>query len=214
MSKLSLYVDSNYFSPYAMSAYVALRELNLEFGLKTIDLDAGEQRRAPFREKSGTARIPALRHEDFWLTESSAICEYLHESFSPTSVPLYPEDVRERARARQVQAWLRTDLAALRHDRPTEVIFLEERRGPMSEKGREGAEKLLTFADMLVGEDGAPMFSQWSIADVELALMLNRLVLNGDPLPARLERYARRQWDRPAIHAWCDLASGRTSARD
>jgi glutathione S-transferase len=42
----------------------------------------------------------------------------------------------------------------------------------------------------------------WSIADVDLALMLNRLVLNGDPVPARLADYARRQWELPAVREW------------
>ena len=31
------------------------------------------------------------------------------------------------------------------------------------------------------------------IADVDLALMLNRLVLNGDEVPTRLATYAQRQ---------------------
>ncbi len=42
----------------------------------------------------------------------------------------------------------------------------------------------------------------WSLADVDLALMLNRLVLNGDAVPARLAAYARRQWQHPAVQRW------------
>ncbi|MDH4191976.1 MAG: glutathione S-transferase, partial [Betaproteobacteria bacterium] len=37
-----------------------------------------------------------------------------------------------------------------------------------------------------------------------LALMLNRLVLNGDSVPERLAAYARRQWERPSVRRWVD----------
>lgn len=206
MATLSLYVDSLHTSPYAMSVYVAMTELGLSFELETIDLEAGAQHRAPFRERSGTARIPTLRHDDFWLSESSAICEYLQDTFAATSVPLYPADVRQRARARQVQAWLRSDLLALRQDRPTDIIFRGETRGPISAAGRAAADKLLGFAATLVDEAGEPMFGQWCIADLELALMLNRLVMNHDPVPENLAAYARREWQRPAVQTWCALA--------
>jgi len=196
-----------------MSVYVALREMGHEFELLTLDLEAGEQRHAPFRDQSGTGRIPTLCHDDFWLSESSAICEYLHDEFSANGVPLYPEGIQERARARQVQAWLRSDLAALRQERPTEIVFLEETRGPLSAEAKQAADKLFAFASALIGIDGSPMFGQWSIADVELALTLNRLVLNGDPVSSKLERYARAQWARPAVQAWCALARGRAAPR-
>lgn len=212
MSKLTLYVNASYTSPYAMSVYVALSELGLSFELETLDLDAGEQFRSPFRERSGTARIPTLRHDDFWLSESSAICEYLHDSFSATRVPLYPADVRQRARARQVQAWLRSDLAVLRQERPTDIVFRGETRGPISEAGRAAAEKLIAFAATLVDETGEPMFGQWCVADIELALMLNRMVMNHDPVPEHLAAYARREWQRPAVQAWCALVVGAASA--
>lgn len=43
------------------------------------------------------------------------------------------------------------------------------------------------------------------IADVDLALMLNRLTLNGDPVPQRLMEYARYQWKRPSVQRWVTL---------
>jgi glutathione S-transferase len=207
MSRLTLYVDHIYLSPYAMSAFVALKEMGLEFDIQTLDIEGGEQHRSPFRERSGTGRIPTLVHEDFWLSESSAICEYLHDQFGASGVPLYPAGHRERARARQVQAWLRSDLLPLRQDRSTEIVFLGATRDtPLSDEARRAADKLFRFAGTLVGRDGGPMFGQWSIADVELAMTLSRLVLNGDEVPDKLARYARAQWARPAVQSWCKRA--------
>jgi glutathione S-transferase len=42
----------------------------------------------------------------------------------------------------------------------------------------------------------------WSIADVDLTLMLNRLILNGDEVPVRLVRHASTQWERPSVQQW------------
>jgi glutathione S-transferase len=207
MSLMTLYVDSRYFSPYAMSAYVALCELGLGFELKPLDLEAGAQHRSPFRERSGTGRIPTLRHGDFWLSESSAICEYLHDAFPGSKTPLYPAATSDLARARQVQAWLRSDLGALRQERPTDVVYCGERRGPLTAEAQRAADKLVAFAGALVGES-AGVFAEWSIVDTELALALNRLVLHGDPVPESLARFARAQWSRPAVQAWCALAHG------
>ncbi len=197
---LQLYVDPNFISPYAMSAFVALHEKSLPFELITLDLAAGAQHEAGYARQSLTQRVPTLVHGDFSLSESSAIAEYVDEVFPGT--PLYPADPRQRARARQVQAWLRSDLMALRQDRTTEVVFRGPTDKPLSPAGQTAAAKLFAAAEALLAHGGENLFGQWSIADVDLALMLNRLVLNGDPVPARLAAYASRQWQRPSIQLW------------
>jgi glutathione S-transferase len=64
---------------------------------------------------------------------------------------------------------------------------------------------LFKIAETLLSRDRAHLFDAWCIADVDLAVMLNRLVLNGDAVPARLADYAKRQWERASVQAWVDL---------
>lgn len=201
---LLLYVDPQFVSPYAMSAFVALHEKALPFEVVTVDLAGGAQHQPAYARQSLTQRVPTLVHGDFALSESSAIAEYLDEVFPGT--PLYPADPQQRARARQVQAWLRSDLQALRQDRTTEVLFYGRSDQPLSPAGQLAADKLFAAADALLEHGGDYLFGQWSIADVDLALMLNRLQLNGDPVPARLAAYAGKQWQRPSVQLWCGLA--------
>ena len=104
MHDLRLYVESQFASPYAMSAFVALHEKGLTFKLATIDFGTHENRRPEFAAMSLTRRIPTLVHDGFALSESSAIAEYVNEVFPGPS--LYPADSRERAGARQIQTWL------------------------------------------------------------------------------------------------------------
>lgn len=200
---LTLYVDSNFVSPYAMFAYVALREKRLPFTLRPVDLSAKQHQDAVFENLSLTAKVPALVHGDFSLAESSAIIEYLEDVFpAPAHPAVLPADPRQRARARQLQAWIRSDLAALREERPTTVIFRAPESKPLSQAGRAAADKLVRVAASLVGEGADSLFGTWCIADTELALTLNRLVANGDAVPANLGRYVQLQWARPSVQAW------------
>lgn len=198
---LTLYVDSIFASPWALSVFVALTEKGLAFTVETVDLESGQNKLPAYRDLLPTTRIPALVHDGFVLSESTAIAEYLDEMFpAPQYVALYPADVRQRARARQVQSWLRSDLAPLRSERNTETVFFKHAIEPLSADGQASAAKLIDAAERLI--DSQHLFGQWSIADTDLTMMLNRLILNGDPVPERIKAYAAAQWQRPSVQQW------------
>jgi len=202
-SRLRLYVDNQFSSPYAMSVFVALREKGIDFEISPIDLDASENLAEDYASLSLTQRVPTLVHGDFALSESSAITEYLEEAFPST--PVYPQDRFQRAKARQVQAWLRSDLLPIRQERSTLVVFYGVKSAPLSPTAESAARKLVSAAQALLADSPQYLFGQWSIADVDLALMLNRLILNGDTVPSLLVEYAQRQWQRPTVQEWVKL---------
>lgn len=200
---LRLYVDAQFTSPYALSVFVTLLEKGLAFETVTLDLDTAQNRAAEFAQLSLTQRVPTLVQGDFALSESSAISEYLDEAYPETTV--YPTDAKQRARARQVQAWLRSDLQAIRQERSTLVVFYAQKRPPLSPAGEAAARKLISAAQALLAGHSEYLFGAWTIADVDLAVMLNRLILNGDNVPSELVAYAQRQWQRPSVQAWVNL---------
>lgn len=210
MNNMILITDSQFLSPYAMSAFVALRSKGMSFDVETMHLRSDAQRSDRFVSQSLTSRVPALIHDGYSLSESSAIAEYLEE-IQPLPA-LYPQNVQQRNRARQIQAWLRSDLLALRADRPTEVIFLEPTNQPLSYDGLKAAEKLFKVATSLLDHGGLHLFDTWSIADCDLSLMINRLIANGDTVPERLSRYVQHQWQLPAIQEWVNLANRHNSS--
>jgi glutathione S-transferase len=197
-----LHVDANFASPYALVAFVSLLEKGLTFEIETVDLVARANQGADFAKTSITRRVPTLVHDGFSLSESSAICEYIDETFPGTR--LYPRDPRDRARARQVQAWLRSDLMPIRDERPTFVVFNDAKRPTLSGQGREAADKLFSAALALLDGRADNLFGDWSIADVDLAMMLQRLIVLGDGVPQRLVDYATLQWRRPTVQQWID----------
>lgn len=203
MQNFKLYVDSNFWSPYAMSAFVTLVEKRVPFDVHTIDLSARENFQLDYPNLSLTCRVPTLAHGDFYLSESSAISEYLEEVLPPETYPaVYPRDIQNRARARQLQAWLRSDFVPIREERPTEVIFVGPVDQPLSEAAQAAAKKLFGAIAHLLKPDSQNLFGEWCIADTDLALMLNRLVMNGDKVPEQLATYASYQWQRESVQRW------------
>jgi glutathione S-transferase len=196
-----LYADSRFTSPYAMSVFVALTEKQLPFEIRTLDLEAGANNDPDYARTSLTQRVPTLIDGDFALSESSAIAEYLDDAFPDQ--PIFPAGRQMRARARQVQAWLRSDFMPIRQERPTPTIFYRQPIStPLSAAAQLSSRKLCAGAGELLSHGGENLFGGWSIADVDLALMLHRLIMNGDEVPLPLVRYARAQWERPSIQRW------------
>jgi glutathione S-transferase len=199
-----LYVDANLASPYALVAFVSLLEKGQPFDTQVLDLAAHANEGPEFAKTSITRRVPTLIHNGFCLSESSAICEYIDETFPGTR--LYPADPRDRARARQVQAWVRSDLVPIRDERPTFVVFNGAKRPALSAQAAAAAEKLFSAALILLEGRSENLFGDWSIADVDLAMMLQRLIVLNDLVPQRLVDYANLQWRRPTVQQWIQRA--------
>ena len=201
---LTLYVDSFWISPYAFSCFVALKEKGLRFEARTVSLPDKEHHRDDYRRRSLTGRVPALDHGDFSLSESSAIVEYLDEAFpdTPRTLPSVP---RDRARARQIMAWVRSDLMPIREERSTTTMFYERATRPLSPAAEEAARRLLSFAEAVVPQGRTSLFgTPWTAADTDLAFMLQRLNLNGYELPRRIRDFVEAQWKRPSVKEWVE----------
>lgn len=54
------------------------------------------------------------------------------------------------------------------------------------------------------------LFGEWCIADTDLALMINRLALHGDDVPAPLTEYAAFQWQRASVQRFIALSAKRS----
>ena len=203
LDDLVLYGNDLFTSPYTFSCFVTLKEKKVPFRLEVLSLERKEHERPDYLKTSVTGKIPALRHGAFWVAESSAIDEYVDEAFPPPAYPrLYPEDPRERARVRMIQAFLRSDLGPLREARPTSTFFLGEKPGPLTDAARASAERLVRVAEGVLPPGQPFLASRFTPGDADLALMLQRLVYNGDPCPERLAKWTNGIMDRPSIREW------------
>jgi glutathione S-transferase len=207
---LTLYNNTFWTSPYAFAVFVALREKGIPFETRDVALHEGAQRAGgDYAKKTLTARVPALDHDGFVVAESMAILEYLEEAF-PGTPSVFPKDPKERARARQMLSWIRSDdTLPIREERSAEKIYYPEQRkanAPLSDAAKKSAAKLFALAEGLLAPGATQLFGSWCIADADLAFFTQRLLSNGDAVPSGLAALATAQWKRPSVAAWNDHA--------
>jgi glutathione S-transferase len=201
---LVLNVEPNWISPYVFACFVTLREKGLAFETRSRDSSRNETRASDYLEQTVTGRVPSLLHDGFGLGESSAIIEYLEDTFPEH--PVLPRGVRERARCRQLMSWLRSDeTAKIREERSTATMFYERAREPLSKEAAAAATKLGEIVQRVLQPGKAHVFDAWTIVDAELAFLLHRLILNGDPVPADVRAWAETEWQRPTVQAFIQL---------
>jgi glutathione S-transferase len=206
MAGLILYGEKYWFSPFVFSAYVALIEKELLFEERTFDLFSANDHLDPeFRRASITGKVPTLIQDGFWLGESAAIVEYLDETFSNAHM-LLPIERKERARVRQVMGFLRTGVEPLREERPTNTMFYGRSGSALSPSAQRAGDHLVEVSKTLLASGASTIASEWSIADAELAFMLQRLILNGDPVSPLVAEYACTQWARPSVQKFVNHA--------
>ncbi len=200
-TELVLYAEAAWTSPWVYHAIVALEEKGLSYRTEVTTLPVAEPMRSEWLRRGLLAKVPMLVHGELWLTESLAISEYLAETFPSTQgyPRLFPPNLGDRARARQVMSMMRTSLAALREARPTSSIFGRPVKTPLGDKARADADALVRIAGQLVKPGAHTMLGSWCIADADLGLALMRLVANDDPVPAHLADYAHACWQRASV---------------
>jgi len=82
-------------------------EQGIPLEMQLVDLFTGEHTKPPYGAINPNHLIPVLEDGDFRLTESSAIMKYLAEK---TDSPLYPKELRQRARVNERMDWINTQL--------------------------------------------------------------------------------------------------------
>lgn len=193
-------------SPFVRKVRLCLLEKGLDYELEMVN---------PFRqpdwfvELNPLRRVPALRHGELVLADSSVICQYLEDLHPAPS--LYGAGAPERARVRWLEKYCDYELAPhctfavffQRLIRPTlgqpceealVVRALDEQLPPHFDY----LESTLGEAEWFVGE-------QPTVADIALACQLVNMRHGGEQLdPARWPRLAahlRRVCQRPGVAA-------------
>ncbi|HEY4241492.1 MAG TPA: glutathione transferase [Kofleriaceae bacterium] len=197
---LTLYAESSWTSPWVLHAMVALEEKKLPYKLEVVPYPIPAAQKAQLAQKALRGKVPILVDGERWIGESEAISEYLAEQYPfPTHPRLFPADLGDRARARQLMLYVRTALQALRTERPTTSVFYRPVSEPLTPAGAADAEELIAVASAAVKPGATNLFAEWCIADPDLAVALMRLVANHHPMPEHLVAYAHAQWDRRSV---------------
>ena len=89
------------------SVLILLATASIEHEYVNIDIRAGEQKQEAYLKINPNGQVPALKHDDFVLTEGAAILQYLAENVAGLD-GWYPKDPHTRARTNQWLHWTHT----------------------------------------------------------------------------------------------------------
>lgn len=94
-------------SPTSRPISLFAAESGIHLDEQVVDLMSGEQCEPAFRTINPVGLVPVLEDGDFRLTESAAILKYLADK---ANSPLYPKNLRERARVNEAMDWFNANL--------------------------------------------------------------------------------------------------------
>lgn len=191
-------------SPFVRKVMVVLREKNVAFEHEDVNPFAPPE---GWRAVSPLGRIPAFRHGDRIVNDSSVICRYI-EQCEPRPA-LYPPDPYACARAEWIEEYMDGGLQPVAGNK----VFLPRVLGPLLGRGEadEAAvakavdEELMPFFDYLEGQLTGDYFvgDALSIADVAIGsgfvnLRLAGVVPEVDRHP-KLRAFVQRMHARPSF---------------
>jgi glutathione S-transferase len=205
-ASLTLYVEAFWANCWDCTPYVALREKGLPFSTAIAMLDDHAGVNPAVRREAITGLAPALQHGGFWVGESSAIVEYVEDTFPAPDWPrIFPADTAGRARARQLMSWLRMEHNQLRDERSTRVIFYPHADlPPLGDDARRQAANLISVVERFGPSARGALLGEWCIADVDVAFALMRLIRTGHQVPAAVAAYAEAVWQRPSVRSYVE----------
>ena len=163
-------------------------ENGIKMDMQVVDLFTGEHYQPPFAEGINPNRqVPVLEDGDFRLTESATILKYLAVK---TKSPLYPEELKARARVNERIDWINTQLnrdlcyglvypqAFPHHKRPTD----EHQKGTLAWAKERAAGWLSVLDKHILGKNDYLCGNQITIADYYGASFVHTAAIVGSDL--------------------------------
>ena len=108
---MELYDSNRSASAYRVRLALSLKGLRYKAFSLSLSKGGGQQLGAEYRALNPQGMLPSLVDDDFVMTQSLAIIEYLDETYPQP--PLLPSDPQQRARARQLAQLIVSDIQSL-----------------------------------------------------------------------------------------------------
>jgi len=198
---LTLYVGSKRYSSWSLRPYLALAHARLPFETKTIFLDR-EDSKANIGKVSPSERVPVLHGDGVIVWDSLAICEYINE-LAPAA-RLWPEDQRERARARAISAEMHAGFVAMRRDMAMDIGGQRKGEGHTPDALADTRRVMAIWREALAASGGPFLFGrEFTIADAMYAPVTTRFVTYGVEVDATSRAYIDTIAAFPPMQQWC-----------
>jgi glutathione S-transferase len=205
---MKLYIGNKNYSSWSMRPWVLLEQAAIPFEEVMLRFDAftpDSRFKTELARVSPAGRVPVLVDGGITVWDTLAIAEYVAEKYPDRK--LWPESVRDRARARSVCAEMHSSFAALRDHFPMNIDASMPEVGArmLREKAEVAADlaRLTSIFEGLLDEYGGPMlFGGFTIADAFFAPVAMRIRTYALPVSPRVSAWIGRLVELPGVAAW------------
>jgi glutathione S-transferase len=206
MSRPALVIGNKNYSSWSLRPWLLLKVKGIAFDEVRVPLYQQSSKAAIHQyAPAGSAqygKVPILRDGEFIVWDSLAICEYVAERHR--DIRCWPDDARDRARARSISAEMHAGFRELRTRMPMNC-----RRAPQGvARNAELDADIARVIDIWTQArndhvaSGPYLFGEFGIADAMYAPVVLRFTGYAVELPSTARAYADAMLALPALQAW------------
>lgn len=202
-----LYTGTKNASSWALRAWLALREQEIPFEERVVDIRRPQRSAnlASIARFSPPGAVPVLIDGNVVIFDSLAIMEYASEIGAQ---PLLPNDVRLRAHARSLVAWVHSGLSGLCGNISFESSFYPDRRNMTTTEIIEAGRIFSVLENELTSSGGPYLAGNLSLADLAFVPVVRRLLSRTPDLSAWpfVQDWTKSLMSRPSVMEWMRAA--------
>mgnify|MGYP001285306129 CR=1 FL=1 len=204
---MQLYIGNKNYSSWSMRPWVLMRHFGIAFDEIKLrfDFTPGSAFYRELARYTPAGRVPVLLIDGFAVWDTLAIAETLADGHP--SLPLWPRDARQRARARSLAAEMHAGFSALRSHCPMNIEATLPDIGarvlatePAVRRDLERIDAM--WNDGLAASGGPFLFGEFGAVDAYYAPVAMRLRSYALPVSEVAQAYAQRLAASPGIAAW------------
>lgn len=196
---LTLYIGNKNYSSWSLRPWLLMRALDIDFVEHWLGLGTAQFSNT-IATISPAGRVPVLVDDGFSVWDTLAIIEYLAEKFP--GKPVWPAEIKARARARSICAEMHSGFGALRNQMPMNLEALLPGKG-WNLAVQKDVDRITQIWTELLSQHGGPfLFGKFSAADAFYAPVVTRLQTHAVKMPAACERYGQAIRALPAMQQW------------
>jgi glutathione S-transferase len=218
---MQLYIANKNYSSWSMRPWVMLKNAGIAFDEVMARFDSfelGSQFKKTIQAVSPTGRVPCLVDDDLVVWDTLAIAEYAAEKFPASQ--LWPQAVKQRARARSICAEMHSGFGALRSSCPMNIEASLPEMGALALRDKAAVRADVArieamWAELLTQHGGPYLFGpQFCIADAYFAPVCMRFKTYNLSQRADINAYVNRVRTAPGVAAWIADALVENDFRD
>lgn len=175
-NKFSLVIGDKNLSSWSLRPWLVLKKTGISFKEIKIQLDT-EKTSFEIKKYSTAGKVPILIHNNLTITDSMAICEYLHEVFP--NKKLWPDSIEDRALARSYAAEMHSSFQSIRNQLSMDIRLKMKINHLLPSTISEIKRVLFIWNSCLEKSKGPFLFGEFGIVDAFYAPIVLRFISYG-----------------------------------